>query len=764
MSSVTGDARKGNASTRRRRRRTGVLVAGLMAALLGNTSSARAGEFDINACGADRNNYSSQAFEHFAHRGMLWKRACNPEGSGVGGLVTANVVRSGRVERGARSIFVLRAPAGTRFTRFRWSGEAARTDCRFALQLWAYGPDGPIAAIKNVRANKKCPKTNGIQAARWPKAHLYDVSGNIGGATSIVQRVICVGERGDPYCSSRGRNYLSTFLAQATVQDDIKPSVSIVADNPFTRGEWVRGSQSVTYDASDNVGVAAALAVVGGQQREKHSRPCDYAQRVPCPNGPGAISVDTTKVAEGTQALALEAYDAAQNMGPSSELTVRVDNTAPGAVPVAVDGGDGWRNMNDFSLAWANPDEGDRAPVSGAHYRLCRAGGSDCADRSRAAPSIGRISGVAVPGPGEWQARVWREDAAGNQEPANASVPVTLRFDPEPPELAFEPVQAADPTLISVAVTDKVSGLAGGAIELSREGSGAWQTLATQQQGSRLVARVDDAALPAGTYVWRATARDQASNQNSTDRRQDGSPMVITLPLRSTSVMRAGVVQKRVVRRKVGRRGKRRTVRRRVTTLARRARVAYGDRVPVGGRLENGDGQPIPGAEVLVLSRTDSSPEQQLGVVRTDDSGRFRYFANANASRTLRFAYAGTAQMLPAQGEVFLSVTAASSIRARPRRVLNGRAVSFSGRLRSLPAPPEGKLVELQVVLSGRWQTFRTTRTDAEGDWRVSYRFRRTCGLTKYKFRARLPAEAAYPFQAGHTRPVKVHVRGGRCP
>ena len=77
--------------------------------------------------------------------------------------------------------------------------------------------------------------------------------------------------------------------------------------------------------------------------------------------------------------------------------------------------------------------------------------------------------------------------------------------------------------------------------------------------------------------------------------------------------------------------------------------------------------------------------------------------------------YAGTPQMLPAQGEVTMSVRAASSIRARPRRVLNGGAVRFSGRLQSLPTPAAGKLIELQVVLSGRWQTFRTTRTDAEG-------------------------------------------------
>ena len=65
---------------------------------------------------------------------------------------------------------------------------------------------------------------------------------------------------------------------------------------------------------------------------------------------------------------------------------------------------------------------------------------------------------------------MWREDAATNRQPENASLPVTMRFDPEPPQLGFEPLAASDPTLISVRVDDEVSGLASGQIELSRQG------------------------------------------------------------------------------------------------------------------------------------------------------------------------------------------------------------------------------------------------------------------------------------------------------
>ena len=54
--------------------------------------------------------------------------------------------------------------------------------------------------------------------------------------------------------------------------------------------------------------------------------------------------------------------------------------------------------------------------------------------------------------PGEWTLSIWRRDAAGNQAEDNASVPVTLRYDPEPPQLAFETPQAADPTQVGGSV------------------------------------------------------------------------------------------------------------------------------------------------------------------------------------------------------------------------------------------------------------------------------------------------------------------------
>jgi hypothetical protein len=728
-------------------------------ASLGLVSEASAGVFPLNTCGSDPPNFSTQAFDDFATRGMMWKRACDPEGHGLRGLVTGNVVRSGRVPRGARSYFTLQAPAGTYFARVSWSGHAQRRDCRYALQLWADGPGAPTKAIKNVRANRGCPRPGRAQVAGWPARRKEEIPGT----TRFVQRAVCVGAPGKPYCSARAHNYIRTLKAEFEVVDPLLPSVRIVEDNPFTLGQWVRGDQIVNYDASDNVGVKVARAVVGGLPREEHARGCYFAQPIPCPNGPGSINVNTLKLAEGSQALTVQAIDGADNVGDSAGITVRVDNTAPGAVPVVVEGGEAWRNQNDFDVSWENPDDGDRAPIVSAHYRLCRADGNARADGVQSGVGIERLADLRAPGPGEWQVRVWREDAAGNQAPTNASVPVTLRYDPEPPQLGFEPPPSADPTLVSVLVTDQVSGLAGGQIELSREGSGLWQSLPTKQEGSRLLARIDDASLPPGTYLLRATARDQAANQNSTDKWVDGRPVVISLPLRMPTSIRAGVIGRRTERTTAEHHGKRRRVRREVSTFEPSARVRFGREVTIGGRLENRDGQPLADAEIQVLSRNAISAEQQVGVVRTDAQGNFTYLTTAKSTHTLRFVYQGSPLTLPTASDVSLFVPAVAALRARPRHVRNGQAVHFVGRLHSLPAPPAGKLIELQVVLSGEWQTFRTTLTDSQGAWRVPYRFRRTCGVTRYRFRARLPAEAGYPFETGVTRPVRVIVRGRPC-
>jgi hypothetical protein len=738
-----------------------IATAGALAVLLAvlATSTVYAGQFTVASCQADRANFSTTAFNDFATRGMTIRRACNPEGPGIRGLVTANVTSRGAVPRGSVAMVAINAPNGTTFTTFRWAGSARRRDCRYALQLYAEGPNMSPVPIKNVRANQHCPRPPHAQAAGY-RSRTFNVTGT----TRIVQRVICKGGDGRKSCSARGANYIRTYQAEVAVADNQPPTATIAGDTALASGAWVSGSQPLNYAAEDNVGIRVARAVIGDQPNGTDQRSCAlatsdaFATATPCPNGPGAVTVDTPRVTEGTQQLVVQAQDTAGNLGTSAPVTVRIDNTAPPRVAVAVDGGDSWRNQNDFRLTWANPPENDRAPIAAAEYKLCPASGS-CTQSETARDGIAGLP-VQVPGPGQWTVSVWRRDAAGNGDPATASDPVTLRYDPEPPQVAFDSPSASDPTLVSAPVTEKVSGLADGAIEISAAGSKTWQTLDTHVDGSRLVARIDDLSLPAGSYVLRATAHDRAHNESSTTTRTDGQQMTVTLPLRIASALRAGITHTRVVKRVVRRHGKRRTIRRRVTQLRPRGVIRLGRQTQITGRLVNRDGQGIAGADVQVFASSEGGPEQLVGDVHTDTTGTYTYTAAGSMSRTLRFAYAGSALILPAQSTVRIVVPAVSTLRVSRRRVLNGQTVTFSGQVRSTPFPAGGKLIQLEVLLRTGWQTFRTVRTDQAGRWAVRYPFTRTRGVQWYRFRVELPREAGYPFGAGASKSLRVRVRG----
>lgn len=743
-------------------------------------AAAKPGEYTIYICDADppdgvpasRQDPQVSAFPEvrpftLATPKMLSTRSgrrCSP-GPGRRGLVTMNYYpRGGTAPKGTRARYVTRAPAGTKFARVRWSGFTQRRDCRWTVQVYTRGQGQGTAAIRNKDGVKKDCRGEG-QGRASGLSKMQSISG-AAGATRFVQQVVCRGDRRSNKCSNRAPNYAQTKAMEITIADKTPPNIGIVADTRFAQGQWVgSGSHAINYNAGDNVGVKAAKAFLAGVgEVGDHTRDCDFrglGGLIPCPNGTGTVTVPDDGLPEGSHQLGLAAIDSADNAAFSgNSVTVRVDRTAPGAVPVAVGGGEGWRQSNDFELGWANPDEGDRAPIVAANYKLCLTAGGQCVEGRREGPAITQIGSLALPAEGEWTLRMWRTDAAGNQLSDNASQAVTLRLDSSSPELGFESTSVEDPTLIAAQVNDRVSGLAGGQIEISQQGSGSWQQVPTTAQGSRLVTRIDDARLPPGSYAVRAFARDLAGNEGASDRRLDGQPMIIQVPLRIRTALRAGVAKQRIVTKRVKRNGKRLKVRRRQTVLRTRARVGFRRPVSITGQVTNSDGQPLPGAPVSVYSRTATTPEQLVATLTTGPKGRYRYRARGTATRTLRFAYAGTAKILPSQDEVTLLVPAASTIRVKPRRAVNGRTVRFRGRLK-VPIP--GKLVELQARLPGRWQTFKTLRTGPRGVWKARYRFSDTCGVQRYRFRARLPKQAGYPYEAGRTRTVRVRVRGRRC-
>jgi hypothetical protein len=455
---------------------------------------------------------------------------------------------------------------------------------------------------------------------------------------------------------------------------------------------------------------------------------------------PGGFGVDTRALGDGSHRIDVHALDAAGNVAGTGR-TISVDNTTP-AKPegVGVAGGEGWRGTNRFELRWSNPP-GQVAPITRAHYRLCRAGSGACTDGVGAGQDISALE-VRVPEPGEWLARVWLEDAAGNGEAARSSDTVRMRFDDQAPSAVFADQDPGDPRVVRTHVADAGSGVAGGTIELRRVGTTSWIEAGGALSGGTLRANLDDLSLPDGTYELRARVRDVAGNEHTGTRRGDGSPMRLVLPLRA--------------------RGE-------IVLSARRCR-SRGRGCRALKRLRNGtrvhtrltaNGGPVPNAAVTVLARPRTGGAfEPVATLRTDSDGRASLSSGSGPSRTLRFRWPGTGTVRPASADIPVVVPARSSISVDRRRVRNGDTVTFRGRLRGRPLPDGGKLVDLQVRLRGRWRTFATPRADSGGRWAFAYRFEATRGLVRYRFRALIRREAAYPYELGYSRAVRVTVRG----
>jgi hypothetical protein len=766
------------------------LLAGL--ALIATPGAASAGQFSIFTCFDDPNQQGLAFDTALQAPGMNVKPACQRQGPGLRGMLTANSTGRRGAGRGALARVAVNAPEGTYFQSIRWWGQHRRADCRYGLELFA--DDGQGRNVHPVQKLSARPgKTSCLKRGRAQKGYNADPTGlrtagdpkpgwwPIEGTSRIVQQLKCAAPRGDR-CSRRSLNYLRTFGMVTTLNDPHIPSINIGAGGDLQAGKWVKDTHPLNYTASDNVGIRSVSAVTMGGSGERtlgtDPRPCAmvqprgawnmpaYRDQYPCGDRTTSNSVpaNTELAVEGTQTLVMRATDVADNVTASPPITVRIDRTPPAKVGIDVEGGQGWKNAERFAITWSNPTEGDTAPIDGVYYQSRPAGSTEWSEPQLAAGSVNRLE-VKAP-EGQSELRLWRRDQAGNaSEPLGASDPVTLRYDGEAPTLGFETTAAEDPTRVSVAVTDRVSGLAGGGIEIRRQGTDSWQALPTQQDGSRLVGRIDDAALPAGQYVLRARAFDQARNEASTELRLDGQPMVVNLPLRIATKLDGGVERTKTVRKKVRRKGKIRRVGRKVTVLDSHVRARLGRSVKVTGTLVNRDGNPLAGQQIQVFAKNSvEAAEQPLGVVATDQQGRYSYTLTAGSSRRLRFVYQGAALLLPTEHTVTVLVPAASSIRVSQRRILNGQTVTFRGRVRSLPLPAGGKIVELQVYQGKRegWTTFRTIRSDEAGRWRQRYTFSHTACLDRWKIRARVPREGGYPFEDGSSRTLRIRVKG-RC-
>ena len=241
-----------------------------------------------------------------------------------------------------------------------------------------------------------------------------------------------------------------------------------------------------------------------------------------------------------------------------------------------------------------------------------------------------------VPGPGQWRAYVWLRDAAGNESSAYAADSI-LRYDDTPPSVTIRAQSPNEPAVVRIRATDTLSSLAVRELLIRRRGQSSWISLPTTPDRDGFSAFVDDERLERGVYELRARAVDEAGNERTADKREDGTFARLALPLRIQTRLAVGR-PKRVRARGSG--GKRRYR----IVLIERPRSRFGHTIPLRGRLTSPGGNPLAGKEVEVSEQTKvpGAAWRPIATLRTSQSGRFTFRALRGPSRTLRFRFGGS--------------------------------------------------------------------------------------------------------------------------
>jgi hypothetical protein len=179
--------------------------------------------------------------------------------------------------------------------------------------------------------------------------------------------------------------------------------------------------------------------------------------------------------------------------------------------------------------------------------------------------------------------------------------------------------------------------------------------------------------------------------------------------------------------------------------------------VVIAGRLLDSHGQPIPQATMDVLEQVVGTAMPQLVThTKTDPDGTFSVRMPAGPSRLIEIAYrafSGDASYA-AVASVRETVQAGVRLRVSTTRTGAEGTIVLSGTVEG-PIPPQGAIVDLLVHYRGRWEPFRTPRSNRHGRFRVSYQFQGAVG--RFPFRAEVPSgQAGFPFDSGKSQVIYV--------
>jgi hypothetical protein len=650
--------------------------------------------------------------------------------------------------------------SGTRFARWRWSAPPGTAGITAVRATWWHtlhdGMEQRLGAV-----NWSGDFVPSLTAASTDTALRDFTLGFNSPVPAFEDRLLCA-RGGDRWCSLEPGSWSGLRAVTLTVEDDTQPA-ALLTGGDLVAGGWRRGTQSVAVGGTDGgAGVRFGETFVDGSRVAFSEYPCNKVSIAgewrattmrPCATNVATVhSVNTAGLSDGPHAVVHCATDFAGLGACTGTLGFLVDNNPP-AHPrsVALDGGDGWRRVNDFDLGWENPDQGPASPIAGAPWRIVGPGGYDTGVKFAAGRDRRSLADLSVPSAGSYLLQLWLRDEAGNEAPGSA-VSVPLRLDDVRPDVAF-PVEAPASQLTAT-VFDEHSGPASGQLLYRRVDAESWTELPTKlvegEGGARLVAPMPD--LGYGTFVFRADVVDAAGNSASTLLRADGTQMAV----RRVPPPFLAKGKTRLFARLRGGNGPGDSL-----------TVPFGERALVSGRLTRADGAGIGGRELRVVSRPSRGAlvPRSVAVVRTGEQGGFELRLPVGPSRRVSVGFAGDEALEASQRPALeLRVRSGVSLRATPLRLRTGEVVRFGGKVdsRGAPLPRRGKLVAIQYLeqATHRWRPVMVTRSDHQGRFRAHYRFRYVSGTAAIRLRATALAEERWPYAPGSSSPVTVRVRG----
>lgn len=516
---------------------------------------------------------------------------------------------------------------------------------------------------------------------------------------------------------------------------------------PISPTGWIAGTMAAEISIQPPPGPLPVSGLRGyavSVDRSGESWPC--AVRCLCTDaeidlhgGPGDNRLSLGNLPEGINFVNVVAVSGAGIPSAEAGSTVlRVDATRPAVTLLG--GSAGWASGPVRVVARAADSLSGMAPggPNGAFTALAIDGGVPRVE-------LGGSAAVTVSGEGTHLVSAYARDAAGNVGDRSPTT-TTVAIDESPPRVVFARAQApTEPERLEAAVSDSLSGAdpARGSIAVRAAGTRQpWRSLPTAATSGRLLAQWDSDSYPSGTYEFTATGYDSAGNTATSNRRLNGTRMVLVNPLKRQMRLQAGF----------GERG-----RSAVRT------VAYGRGSSYGGRLTSATGAPLGRLPIEIVESfaAGAGAPQRSTRVFTAADGTFAVRLAPGPSRRVEAVFAGTPTLSrTAGGRVQFDVLAGVRLRASTTTTrVGGAPVVFSGRVGDLgpPIPVGGRAVELQFRIPGsKWAEFRTVQTDARGRYRYRYAFSDDDSRgVHFQFRAYISG-GGWPYEPAASKSVSV--------